>query len=75
MAGLGGMHEERRRAGGGKGGCDLAGDMAGFAEPGDDDAALGAANEIGRPRKGFTEIGSQRRFDRGDAAAFGLQGA
>ena len=51
----------------------LRADMAGFAEPGDDQPALGVANEIGGGGKRRAEIGLQRRGDRGDAAAFGLE--
>ena len=75
MAGFGGVHEERRRAGGGEGRGDLAADMAGFAEPGDDHAALGVADEIGRGGKGRAETDLQRRGDRGDAAALGVERA
>lgn len=75
MAGLRRMHEESGRAGGSKRGCDLAGDMAGLAEPGDDQPSLGVADEVRRAAESFTEIGSKRRFDGGDAAAFGFQGA
>ena len=40
------MHEERRRAGGGQGGRNLARDMPGFADPGHDDAALALEHEL-----------------------------
>ena len=75
MAGLGGVHEKRRRAGGGKGRGDLAADVAGFAEAGDDQAALGAADQLGCGGKGRTQIGLQGSGERGDAAALGVQRA
>ncbi len=43
--------------------------------PGDDDAALGVANEIDRGGEGRSERALQRRRDRGDAAGFGVEGA
>ena len=52
MAGFGGVDEERRRAGGGKGRRDLAADMAGLAEPGDDQPSLGVPDEVGGGDKG-----------------------
>ena len=61
MAGFGGVHEEGRRAGGGEGGGDLARHMAGLAEPGDDDAALGVADDFGGGGKRRAEIGLQGR--------------
>ena len=73
MAGLGGMDEEGGRAGGGEGGGDLARHMAGLAEPGDDQPPLGVANDIGGGGKRRAEIGLQRRGQRGDAAAIGLE--
>ena len=50
MARFAGMHEKRRRSGGGQGRRDLAGDVAGLAHAGDDDAALGARGSA-RPRR------------------------
>ena len=75
MAGLGGVDEKRRGAGGSKRRRDLAADMAGFAEPGDDQPALGVADQFGGGSKGGAEIGLQRRGERDDAAAFGVQRA
>ena len=75
MACLGRVNEKRRRAGGGEGRRDLAADMAGFAEACDDQPALGAADQLGRGGKGRTEVGLQRRGERGDAAALGVQRA
>jgi len=54
-----GVDEKRRRAGGGEGRRDLAADVTGLAEPGDDQAPFGVANEIGRACKGAAEIGLQ----------------
>ena len=71
MAGLGGVHEEGRRAGGGERRRDLARDMAGLAEPGDDDAALGLRGSGRRRRQRPRPSGPcKRRRDRGDAAGF-----
>ncbi len=75
MAGLGGVDEEGRRAGGGKGRGDLAADMAGLAESGDDQPALGVPDQLGGSGKGHAEIGLQRRRQRGDPAAFGVERA
>ncbi len=75
MARFGGMHEKRRRAGGGERGGGLARHMAGLAQTRDDQSPPGVANEIGRGGKRDTEIGLQRRGQRGDAAGFGIEGA
>ena len=75
MAGFGGVNEERGRAGRGEGRGDLAADMAGLAEAGDDQPSLGAENEAGGLGEGLAEIGAQRDLERGNAAAFGLQRA
>ena len=64
MAGFAGMHEEGRRAGGGEGGGDLAADMAGLADAGDDDAALPIADEIDRRREGAAQPVAQRGGER-----------
>ncbi|MNC93206.1 hypothetical protein D3C83_97860 [compost metagenome] len=48
MAGLGGVDEHRRRPGRGQGGGDLARHMAGLADAGADDAALGAEQGLDR---------------------------
>src|SRR3954463_14555055 len=73
MAGFGGMDEEGRRAGGGEGRGDLAADMAGFSEPGDDQAATGIANQVGSGGESRAEIGLERRGEGGDAGGFSLQ--
>ncbi len=75
MAGLGGMNEERRGAGRGKGRGDLAADMARLAEPGDDQPSLGIADQLGGGGEGRAEIGLQRRRKRGDPAALGVERA
>ena len=59
MAGLGGVDEEGGRAGGGEGGGDLARDVAGLAQPSDDQSTLGVANEVGGGGKCHAEIGLQ----------------
>ena len=64
MAGLRGMHEEGGRAGGGQRRRDLARDMARFAEPGDDDAALGLPDGLDGFGKGRPERALQRRGER-----------
>ena len=46
MAGVGGMHEECRRAGRGERRRDLARDVAGFAHAGHDDAAARVADRF-----------------------------
>ncbi|MGX1332308.1 hypothetical protein AB7M56_006807 [Bradyrhizobium elkanii] len=75
MARFGGVHEERRRAGRGKGRGDLAPDMAGLAEPGDDQPSLGIADQLGRGRERRAEVGLQCRGEGCDAACFGIEGA
>jgi hypothetical protein len=75
VAGFRGMDEERRRAGGGKSGRDLAADMARFAEPGDDQPSLGVADAIDGRRKRRAEVGLQRRRDRGNAASLNIERA
>ena len=75
MAGLGGVHEEGGRAGGGERRGDLARDMARLAEPGDDDAALGLADQFDGGGKGRPERALQGRRDRGDAAGPGIERA
>ena len=51
VARLGRVHEQRRRAGRGKGRGDLVTDMAGLAHAGNDDAALRVADQFDRLRK------------------------
>jgi len=64
-----GMDEKRRGAGRGERRRDLAADMAGLAEPGDDQPAPGIFDQVGGRDEGRPQIGLQRRRDRGDAAA------
>ncbi len=75
MAGFGGVHEEGRCAGRGQGCGDLARDVARLAEPGDDDAPLGVADQLDGFGKCRAERPLQRRDDRGNAAASDLQRA
>ncbi len=51
VRGLGRVDEQRRRAGGGERGGDLAGDQAGLAHAGDHHAAGGARQQIDRVRR------------------------
>ena len=69
VAGFGGMHEKRRRARGGQGGGDLAGDVAGLAHAADDDAA--AAFEA--DGAGARETGIEPRHQRRDGATLDLE--
>ena len=76
VAGFGGVDEEGRRAGRGQRRGDLARDMAGLAQPGDDDAALGLADQRRRRRRRPAPSGPcSAAADRGDAAASGLERA
>jgi hypothetical protein len=75
MAGFGGMDEEGRGAGRGQRRCDLAPDMARLAEPGDDDPALGLADQSDRFGKRDTERTLQRCNDGGNAVASDFQRA
>ena len=61
MARFGGVHEERRRAGRGERRGDLARDMAGFADPGDDDAAGWPGGSARRSRQRATRAGLSAR--------------
>ena len=61
MAGFGRMHEERRRAGGGERGGDLAGDVAGFAHAADDDPAVAFEADAAGARETRVEPRHQRR--------------
>ncbi len=69
MAGFGGVHEERRSAGGGERGGDLAGDVSGLAHAADDDPA--AAFEA--DGAGARETAIEPRHQRRDRAAFDLE--
>ena len=73
MARLGRMHEEGGRAGGSEGGRELARHVAGLAEAGDDDAALGAHDQIDGRGKRAAERSLQGRGNCRNAAAFGFQ--
>ena len=75
MAGLRGVHEEGRGAGGGQRGGDLACHMAGFAQTRDDHAALGFPNEIDGGGEGRPERTGKGCGNRGDAAAPGIERA
>ena len=69
--GFGGMQEEGRRAGAGESGGDFAGDEAGFAHAGDDDAAFAGEEEI----DGFLEGGVEASEDVLDGLGFDLEDA
>jgi len=73
MAGLGRVHEERRRAGAGQGGGDLATDMAGFAHADHDHAALALQNEFASPDELLVDA-CLELLDRFDFHADGAQG-
>ncbi len=75
MARFGRMNEERRRAGGGEGRGDLAADMAGLAQAGNDQPSLGVPDQLGGGSEGCAEIGLQRRRQRGDPACLGVERA
>ncbi|MNI39133.1 hypothetical protein D3C73_933080 [compost metagenome] len=78
MAGLARMHVERRGAGGGQGGGDLARDMAGLAHAGGDYPAAAAQDRPAGLLEGIAEAvghGVQRLpFDLEHAPATGNQG-
>ena len=75
MAGFGGVHEEGRRAGRGQGRGKFARDVARLAEPGDDDAALGLADQVDRFRECRPKRALQRGRERRDPLAAGLERA
>jgi hypothetical protein len=75
MAGLGRMHEEGRRAGGGERGRDLVRHMPGLAHAADDQPAADAADQLDRFHERRAELVSERGRQRGDAAAFRFQRA
>ena len=60
VRGLGRMDEQRRRAGRGEGGGDLAGDLAGLAHAGDHHAAGGARQQLHRVGEAAGQAGGQR---------------
>ena len=60
VAGLGRVQEERRGAGAGQGGGDLAADMAGFAHPGDHDPARATQADPAGGDERRTRSGRQR---------------
>ena len=75
MAGVGGVYEECRRAGGGERRRDLAADMAGLAHAGDDDAAACVADRFdGGDERGAEAIAHGGRQG-GDAVALGVERA
>ena len=69
MACLGGVDEERRRAGGGEGCRDFTCHVAGLAHAGDHDAA----GNGGQRRDGRSEIPVQGGGERGKAVALGFE--
>ncbi len=75
VARFAGMHEEGGRAGRGEGRGDLAPDVAGLAHAGDDQAALGVADQFDGGGEGRPKRALQRGRERGDAAALGLERA
>jgi hypothetical protein len=58
--GFGRMHEKGRRAGGGQRGGDLAGDVAGFADAGDDDPARAVEDHADRLDEARVDAALQR---------------
>ena len=58
-----------------KGRRDLAGDMAGLAHAGDDDAAFGPADQFGRGNEGAAKPVTDRGGHRGDPAGFSFKRA
>ena len=60
MAGLGGMHEEGRCAGGGQRRGDLAADMAALAHAHDDDPAAAFEHRLNAARETFALARGQR---------------
>ena len=75
MARLARMHEHGRRAGGGEGRGDLAGDVTGLADAGDDHAAAGVADGRDRGGEVIAKTVAQRGGERIDAAAFRIERA
>ena len=75
MAGLAGMDEMRRRAGGGEGRGDLAADMAALAHAGDDDAAVGASRMPTAAANAVAELAVQRLAEGRESLCLGLHGA
>ena len=73
MVGFGGVDEERGGAGGGERGGDLATDMAGLAEAGDDQPAFGREDGFGGGGEWRAEVGLQRGGERGDATGLGIE--
>ena len=69
MAGFGGMHEERRGAGGGQRRGDLAADMAGLAHTRDDHPALALQAHGAGARETRVQLGHQG----GDRPGFDLE--
>jgi hypothetical protein len=64
MRGLGRVHEERRRAGGGQRGGDLAAHVAALAHAHDDDTVLAAQDRLDRAREfgGQAPLHAQERI-------------
>ena len=75
VARLARVHEEGGRTGRGEGRRHLAADVAGLAHPGDDQPALGAADQIDRGHERAAEPVADRRRQRGHPAGFRLEGA
>ena len=75
MAGVGGVHEECRRAGGGQRRRDLSADMAGLAHAGDDDAATRVADRFDGGDERGAEAIAHGGGQRGDTVALGVQRA
>ncbi len=75
MACLGRMHEESGCTGRSQCRGDLAGDMPRFAEPRDDDAALGVADEFDGLGKRRSQRAAERGRDCGNAVASDLERA
>ena len=73
VRGLGRVDEQRRRAGRGQRGRDLAGDMAGLADAGDDDAPLAGKQELHRSYKGIGGAVGDAVFQRQQGIRFNLK--
>ena len=75
VACLAGMDEKRRRAGRGERRGDLARDVAGLAHAGDDDAALGGADQLDGGDEGAPQAIVDGGGQRCDASGLGLKRA
>ena len=74
MARLAGCTKKAGVPGRRQGRRDLAGDVAGLAHAGDDDAALGATDQLDRGDEGPANPIADRRRERVNTAGLGLKG-